>query len=101
MGVDSEIREQNAEDDAQREKLAREVVAGKHRNRRRGRGDNMDLDDDDESEDDGRHGSRNYLKKRKIDNDDLDELGKFNVYAHCDVWLTRDYREALVDSGVC
>lgn len=68
--------EQNAEDDARREKIAREVVAGKTRNRRRGRGDNMDLDDD-ESEDDGYNGPNKLLKKRKIENDGLEGLGKF------------------------
>ncbi|KAG9124482.1 hypothetical protein FRC07_011483 [Ceratobasidium sp. 392] len=67
--------EQNAEDDARNEKVAREVVAGKYRNRRRGRGDNMDLDDD-ESDDDGYTGPKKLLKKRKIENDGLDGLEK-------------------------
>lgn len=74
--VQAKYLEQNAEDDARREKIAREVVAGKTRNRRRGRGDNMDLDDDDESEDDGYNGPKKLLKKRKIENDGLEGLEK-------------------------
>jgi hypothetical protein len=53
-------------------------VTGKHRVRRR-RGDNMDLDEDEESEDEKRYGSKNFLKKRKIENDGLDELGECAV----------------------
>ncbi|CAE6530489.1 unnamed protein product [Rhizoctonia solani] len=73
--VQAKFMEQNAQDDEAREKLAREVVTGKHRTRRR-RGDNMDLDDDDESEEEHRRGPKNFLKKRKIDNDHLDALAK-------------------------
>ncbi|CUA76723.1 Serine/arginine repetitive matrix protein 2 [Rhizoctonia solani] len=73
--VQAKFMEQNALEDEAREKLAREVVTGKMRTRRR-RGDNMDLDDDDESEDEHRRGPKNFLKKRKIDNDHLDALAK-------------------------
>ncbi|CAE7130924.1 unnamed protein product [Rhizoctonia solani] len=73
--VQAKFMEQNAMDDEAREKLAREVVSGKARTRRR-RGDNMDLDDDDESEEEHRRGPKNFLKKRKIDNDHLDTLAK-------------------------
>ncbi|CAE6448505.1 unnamed protein product [Rhizoctonia solani] len=73
--VQAKFMEQNAKEDEEREKLARDVVAGKHRTRRR-RGDNMDLDDDEESEDEHRRGPKNFLKKRKIDNDHLDALAK-------------------------
>ncbi|KAH7344998.1 MRC1-like domain-containing protein [Rhizoctonia solani] len=73
--VQAKFMEQNAKEDEEREKIAREVVAGKHRTRRR-RGDNMDLDDDEESEDEHRRGPKNFLKKRKIDNDHLDALAK-------------------------
>ncbi|CCO26880.1 mediator of replication checkpoint protein 1 [Rhizoctonia solani AG-1 IB] len=73
--IKAKFMEQNAQDDEAREKLAREVVAGKLRTRRR-RGDNMDLDDDDESEEEHHRSSKNFLKKRKIDNDHLDALAK-------------------------
>ncbi|KDN50187.1 hypothetical protein RSAG8_01523, partial [Rhizoctonia solani AG-8 WAC10335] len=73
--VQAKFMEQNALDDEAKEKLAREVVSGKLRTRRR-RGDNMDLDDDEESEDEYRRGPKNFLKKRRIDNDHLDALAK-------------------------
>ncbi|KAJ1311445.1 hypothetical protein OPQ81_009934 [Rhizoctonia solani] len=73
--IQAKFMEQNAQDDEAREKLAREVVSGKLRTRRR-RGDNMDLDDDEESEEEQRRGPKNFLKKRKIDNDHLDALAK-------------------------
>ncbi|KAF8708403.1 MRC1-like domain, partial [Rhizoctonia solani] len=73
--IQAKFMEQNAQDDEAREKLARDVVAGKLRTRRR-RGDNMDLDDDDESEEEHHRSSKNFLKKRKIDNDHLDALAK-------------------------
>jgi mediator of replication checkpoint protein 1 len=69
-------REHQEEDDKLNEKIHRDAVEGKMRIKRRG-GINVD-DDSDEDDDDEADKRRRRLmaKRRKIDGDSLDELGK-------------------------
>jgi mediator of replication checkpoint protein 1 len=81
-GVLEKHQEMEAEADAAIEKHAKEVVAGLHRRKRRNRGLGMDSDDEYEEDDlaDERRRAK-MARKRKINDDTLEDLGAF-LYLH-------------------
>jgi mediator of replication checkpoint protein 1 len=69
-------REHQEEDDKHNEKIHRDAVEGKMRVKRRG-GISLDDDSDEDEEDEAdKQRRRQMAKRRKIDGDNLDELGK-------------------------
>ncbi|EMD40666.1 hypothetical protein CERSUDRAFT_111248 [Gelatoporia subvermispora B] len=70
------VREHEEEDDRQLEKLHRDAVEGKLRLRRRDHGVGFEDEDSDEDEDDRIRRQRAMRKKRKLDDDRLEELAK-------------------------
>jgi mediator of replication checkpoint protein 1 len=70
-------REHEDEDDKKLEKLHQDAIDGKFRIKRRDRGIGFDEDsDDDEEDENNRRIRRGMNKKRKIDGDTLEDLGK-------------------------
>lgn len=72
-------REQEAADDAVLDKRVRDIATGKERQKRRRGGldfDDSDDEDADKEERDRMRRERILRKKRKVDDDSLDELGK-------------------------
>ncbi|KAG0699868.1 MRC1-like domain-containing protein [Suillus ampliporus] len=75
--VQEKFREHEEEDDKKLEKLHQDAVVGKLRMKRRDRGIGFDDDSDDEDEDENnRRIRRGMNKKRKIDGDTLEDLGR-------------------------
>ncbi|KAI0312474.1 MRC1-like domain-containing protein [Amylostereum chailletii] len=88
------VQEHQAEDDAAMEKIARDAVEGKLRSKRRGHGVGMDGDSSDEDDDYARE-LRRQQKKRKIDGDNLEDLGKHKETAA----FHATYYHGLIDEG--
>ncbi|KAG1753709.1 MRC1-like domain-containing protein [Suillus paluster] len=75
--VQEKFREHEEEDDKKLEKLHHDAVEGKLRMKRRDRGIGFDEDSDDEDEDENnRRIRRSMNKKRKVDGDTLEDLGR-------------------------
>lgn len=70
-------REHQELDDQALEKLHTDAIQGKFRSKRRDRGVGFDSDDDEDEDEDTRDLRRRMnRKKRKIEDDSLDQLGK-------------------------
>lgn len=75
--VQEKFREHEDEDDKKLEKLHQDAIDGKFRIKRRDRGIGFDEDsDDDEEDENNRRIRRGMNKKRKIDGDTLEDLGR-------------------------
>ncbi|KAG2071979.1 hypothetical protein BDR04DRAFT_1097661 [Suillus decipiens] len=88
--VQEKFREHEDEDDKKLEKLHQDAVEGKFRMKRRDRGIGFEEDsDDDEEDENNRRIRRGMNKKRKIDGDTLEDLGRnqetkafYDAYQH-------------------
>ncbi|KAG2148095.1 MRC1-like domain-containing protein [Suillus clintonianus] len=88
--VQEKFREHEEEDDQKLEKLHQDAIDGKFRMKRRDRGIGFDEDsDDDEEDENNRRIRRGMNKKRKIDGDTLEDLGRnqetkafYDAYQH-------------------
>jgi mediator of replication checkpoint protein 1 len=88
--VQEKFREHEDEDDKKLEKLHQDAIDGKFRMKRRDRGIGFEEDSDDDEEDENiRRIRRGMNKKRKIDGDTLEDLGRnqetkafYDAYQH-------------------
>lgn len=88
--VQEKFREHEDEDDKKLEKLHQDAIDGKFRMKRRNRGIGFEEDsDDDEEDENNRRIRRGMNKKRKIDGDTLEDLGRnqetkafYDAYQH-------------------
>ncbi|KAG1780344.1 MRC1-like domain-containing protein [Suillus placidus] len=88
--VQEKFREHEDEDDKKLEKLHQDAIDGKFRMKRRDRGIGFEEDsDDDEEDENNRRIRRGMNKKRKIDGDTLEDLGRnqetkafYDAYQH-------------------
>ncbi|KAG1874779.1 MRC1-like domain-containing protein, partial [Suillus subalutaceus] len=96
--VQEKFREHEEEDDKKLEKLHQDAIDGKFRMKRRDRGIGFEEDSDDDDEDENnRRIRRGMNKKRKIDGDTLEDLGKWcnQTKAFYDA-----YQHDLIDDGL-
>jgi mediator of replication checkpoint protein 1 len=73
----SERREHLEEEDEKLQKLHQDAIEGKYRTKRRDRGVGFDESDSEGEDDTNRRIRQKIAKKRRINDDTLDALGKF------------------------